>query len=149
MLENISYLDDQSSFRSKEKYRTSPSRIGRFYSERELPLVLFSSMSFLLIQLMNAFVGHCFPCSYAGTLNRKNHIQVLSGAISPSAGHCSGMWKLTKVLQLPTEVGSASHKRKVRSGSRGFAFCWQTISLSNWPIFCRIISPKEWSTAAL
>lgn len=39
------------------------------------------------------------------------------------------------------------------AGRRGVgpfpASCWQTIYPSNWPIFYRIISPREWHAAAL
>ena len=149
MSENISYLDDQ--WRSKEKRHTSPFTTGRFYFKRELPLVLFNFTSFTPDPTQEHLCWTLLHLQlYRNAQDKRDHIYVYSGAICPSAGHGSGTWKLTKVLQLPMEVGSAAHKRKLRRGKRAFpASCWQTISVRDWPIFYRIISSREWSTAAL
>lgn len=144
MLENISYLDDQSSFRrSKEKYHTSPVTTGRFYFEREFPLYSSASCLSLQIQPRNTFVERCFICSYTGTHRTEGttymsaqvpfpHLQDMALASESLPRYCNCLWRWAA---LPT-------KGRWEVGTEAFpASCWQTISLSNWPIFYRIISP--------
>lgn len=122
MLENISYLDDPSSFRRGKKNAVLKlSQLADFILKVNSQLYCSTLRLSLQIQPRNTFVGHCFICSYTGTHRTEGTTYKFAQVPFPMAGRGSGILKLTKVLQLPVEVGSASHKRKVRSGNRGFS----------------------------
>lgn len=68
------------------------------------------------------------------------HLQDVPLAPESLPRYCNCLWRRAV---LPT-------KGRWGVGREAFpASSWQTISLSNWPIFYRIISPRERSTAAL
>lgn len=128
-----------------------PSQQADFILKENCHLYCSTSCLSLQIQPRNTFVGHCFICSYKGTHVTERttykfakvpfpHLQdmALASESLPRYCNCLRRWAV-----LPT-------KGRWGLGTEAFpASCWQTISLSNWPIFYRIISPREWSTAAL
>lgn len=134
----ILHLSQQADFITKENY------------------LLYCSTSCLPLQIQprKTFAGHCFICSYRKTHRTEGttymfaqvpfpHRQDMALASESLPRYRQWLRCLWRWAGLPTRgkwgVGTEASP----------ASCWQTISLSNWPIFDRIISLREQSTAAL